>query len=92
VHRLRYVVLQEGNEWHIRSANHLFTDSFPSKAQALRAAIGLAERDGERGHAPEVLVRHEDQRFITEWIYGEDLHPDEAARPPGKKQPGRSGA
>ena len=54
---------------------------FPSKAQALCAAIGLAEKDGKRGHAPEVLVRHEDDRFITEWVYGKDLHPDEAARP-----------
>jgi hypothetical protein len=44
------------------------------------------------GHAPEVLVRHEDDRFITEWAYREDLHPDDAARPAGKKQPGRSGA
>jgi hypothetical protein len=25
-------------------------------------------------------------------VYGEDPHPDEAARPAGKKQPGRSGA
>jgi hypothetical protein len=41
---------------------------------------------------PEVLVRHEDNRFITEWVYGLDLHPDEAARPAGTKQPGRSGA
>jgi hypothetical protein len=48
--------------------------NFPSKAQALCAAIELAEKDGKRGHAPEVLVRHEDDRFITEWVYGEDLH------------------
>jgi hypothetical protein len=52
----------------------------------------LAEKDGARGEAPEVLVRHEDDRFITEWVYGQDLHPDDAARPAGRKQPGRSGA
>ena len=68
------------------------TATFPSKAQALCAAIELAEKDGVRGHAPEVLVRHEEDRLITEWDYGEDLHPDEAARPAGRKQPGRSGA
>jgi hypothetical protein len=46
----------------------------------------------KHGHEPEVLVRHEDDRFITEWVYGEDLHPDDASRPAGSKQPGRSGA
>ena len=66
------------------------TATFPSKAQALCAAIELAERDGERGHAPEVLVRHEDDRFITEWVYGEDLHPDDAARPASGKSKNES--
>jgi hypothetical protein len=42
----------------------------PSKAQALCAAIELAEKDGARGEAPEMLVRHEDDRYITEWVYG----------------------
>ena len=76
----------------IRNAHRHVTATFPSKAQALSAAIELAEEDGERGHAPEVLVRHEDDRFMTEWVYGQDLHPDDAARPAGEKQPGRSGA
>jgi hypothetical protein len=70
----------------IKNAHRPETAGFPSKAQALCAAIELAEKDGDRGHAAEVLVRHEDDRFITEWVYGEDLHPDEAARPAGEKQ------
>jgi hypothetical protein len=28
------------------------------------------------------MVRHEDGHFITEWVYGEDTHPDNATRPP----------
>jgi Uncharacterized protein conserved in bacteria (DUF2188) len=88
----RYVVMNHNGAWEIRSACRRVTATFPSKAQALCAAIELAEHDGARGHAPEVLVRHEDDRFITEWVYGVDLHPDEAARPGGRKQPGRSGA
>ena len=76
----------------IRNAHRHVTATFPSKAQALCAAIELAEKDGRSGHAPEVLVRHEDDRFMTEWVYGQDLHPDDAARPAGEKQPGRSGA
>ena len=90
--RSRYVVSGCDSEWEVRKANSCVTETFPSKAQALCAAIELAEKDGVRGEAPEVLVRHEDDRFITEWVYGQDLHPDDAARPAGRKQPGRSGA
>ena len=92
VHKSRYVVMNQNGEWQIRNAHSHVTATFPSKVQALCAAIELAEKDGGDGHAPEVLVRHEDNRFITEWVYGEDLHPDEAARPAGRKQPGRRGA
>jgi Uncharacterized protein conserved in bacteria (DUF2188) len=88
----RYVVIERDGDWQIKSPGRHVTATFPSKAQALCAAIELAERDGTRGHAPEVLVRHEDDHFITEWVYGKDSHPDDAARPAGKKQPGRSGA
>jgi hypothetical protein len=28
-----------------------------------------------------VFVRHEDDRLMTEWVYGAGLRPDEAARP-----------
>ena len=92
MHKSRYVVMNQNGGWQIRNAHRRVTATFPSKAQALCAAIELAENDGERGHAREVLVRREDDRFITEWVYGEDQHPDEAARPAGKKQTGRSGA
>jgi hypothetical protein len=88
MHKSRYVVMNQDGGWQIRNAYRHVTSIFPSKAQALCAAIELAEKDGEHGHAPEVLVRHEDDRFITEWVYGDDLHPDDAARPAGRKQPG----
>jgi hypothetical protein len=65
VHKSRYVVTNQNGGWRIRNAHHHVTATFPSKAQALCAAIELAEKDGECGHAPEVLVRHEDDRFIT---------------------------
>jgi len=71
----RYVVMNQDGGWQARNAYRHVTSIFPSKAQALSAAIELAEKDGEHGHAPEVLVRHEDDRFITEWVYG-DAEPD----------------
>ena len=92
MHRQRYVVLYQAGGWLIKNANRRLNESYPSKAQALCAAIELAQTDGQRGHAPEVLVRHEDDRFVTEWISGKDPRLDEAARPPGTKQPGRAGA
>lgn len=45
------------------------------------AAIEFAEKDGDAGRDSEVLVRHEDGRFMTEWMFGRDLHSDEAERP-----------
>jgi hypothetical protein len=92
LHKSRYVVMHQDGEWLIRNAYRHVGAAYPSKAQALCAAVELAEMDGRRGHAPEVLVRHEDDHFITEWAHGEYLHPHDAARPHGKKQPGRSGA
>jgi hypothetical protein len=92
LHKSRYVVINHDGAWEIKNAHRRVTATFPSKAQALCAAIELAEHDGVDGHAPEVLVRHEDDRFITEWAYGVDLHPDEAARPAAGKQSGRRGA
>ena len=59
----RYVVMNQDGGWQIRNASRHVTSIFPSKAQALSAAIELAEKDGEHGHAPEVLVRHEDDRY-----------------------------
>jgi hypothetical protein len=72
--------MNQNGDWQVKSVSQRVAATFPSKEQALCAAIELAERDGARGHAPEVLVRHEDDRFITEWAYGEGPHPDDAAR------------
>ena len=91
MHRQRYVVLCENGGWRIKNVHRHLAVSYSSKAQALSAAIELAEQDGKPGQAPEVLVRHEDERFITEWAYGKDSRMDEAARP-GRKPTGRSGA
>jgi hypothetical protein len=50
--------MNQNGGWQIRNVYRHVTSIFPSKAQALCAAIELAEKDRERGHAPEVLVRH----------------------------------
>jgi hypothetical protein len=78
----RYVVVSEESRWQIVRGGRRFPDIYPSKTQAVCSAIALAERDGLAGRRAEVMVRHEDGHFITEWVYGEDVRPDEAARPP----------
>jgi hypothetical protein len=81
MHKPRYVVLNQGGEWLIRQAGRHFSGSYTDKSQALCAAIELAEQDGDEGHTVEVLVRHEDDHFVTEWVYRRDTHPDKASRP-----------
>jgi hypothetical protein len=82
MHKPRYVVVNQNGEWRIRQAGRRhFSEVYASKTQALCAAIEFAEQDGKDGGFAEVMVRHEDDRFITEWVYGQDPRADKAARP-----------
>jgi Uncharacterized protein conserved in bacteria (DUF2188) len=74
MHKPRYVVVNQEGRWQIRQAGRHFTSVYSSKAQALVAAIEFAESDGNGGRSAEVLVRSEDDHFITEWAYGKHLH------------------
>ena len=86
--RPRYVVLNQGGEWRVRQASRRISGYYASKSQALCAAIELAEQDGAHGSFAEVIVRHEDDHFVTEWVYGREAHPEEA--PPYRMpQPGK---
>jgi hypothetical protein len=76
----RYVVVGQGDRWTIIQGRRRFSE-YTSKSQAMVAAIGFAEKDGDSGRDAEVLVRHEDGRFMTEWIFGQDPHSDETDRP-----------
>jgi hypothetical protein len=78
---LRYVVVRREGEWKIVQAGRRHSGSYPSRRQALCAAIEYAEKDGQPGRRVEVLVREEDGHFLTEWSFGRDLHPDEATQP-----------
>jgi hypothetical protein len=78
---LRYVVVRREDEWKIVQGGRRHSASYPSKRQALCAAIEFAEQDGRAGRRVEVLVRQEDGHFSTEWIFGRDLRPGEPAQP-----------
>lgn len=81
MHNPRYVVVNLEGEWQIKQAGRHFSGSYATKTQALCAAIEFAEEDGRAGHFAQVLVRHEDDHFVTEWVYGREVRGDEAARP-----------
>jgi hypothetical protein len=80
MNHLRYVVLRREAEWKIVQGGRRYSATYPSKRQALCAAIELAEKDGHAGRRVEVLVRDEDGHFLTEWTFGQDPNL-EAGRP-----------
>jgi hypothetical protein len=82
----RYIVVNQDVGWQIIQEGRLFPGDYSSKTQAMCSAIAFAEHDGNAGRQAEVLVRHEDGRFIMEWVFGRDLCPDEAARPIARTQ------
>ena len=81
MYHLRYVVVRREADWEIVQGGRRFSGAYPSKRQALCAAIEYAERDGRSGRQVEVLVRHEDGHFLTEWIFGTATDPNAAAEP-----------
>jgi hypothetical protein len=71
---LRYVVVSEESRWQIVRGGRRFPETYPSKTLAICSAIAFAEKDGLAGRRSEVMVRHENGLFITEWVFGEDVH------------------
>lgn len=69
MHHLRYIVLHQDGAWKIIQGGRRYADHYQDKTQALCAAIDFAEEDGHAGHQTEVLVRHEDGRYLTEWRF-----------------------
>jgi hypothetical protein len=75
---VRYVVLRRETEWKIVQGARRYSGAYPSRTQAVSAAIGFAEQDSQAGRRVEVLVRDEDGHFLTEWIFG-NPHAEAAA-------------
>jgi hypothetical protein len=87
---LRYVVVSEESRWQIVRGGRRFPETYPSKSQAVCSAIAYAERDGQAGRRAEVMVRHENGLFITEWVFGEEADADKAVDPlPMSSSPSR---
>jgi hypothetical protein len=78
---LRYVVVAEESRWQIVRGGRRFPETYPSKTLAICSAIAYAEQDGLAGRRAEVMVRHENGLFITEWVFGEDVQARSALPP-----------
>jgi hypothetical protein len=81
MHKPRVVVVNQEGRWRIRQAGRHFSVAYASKIQALSAAIEIAEMEGRAGHGAEVMVRHEDDHFATEWVYGRNGRSGETEQP-----------
>jgi hypothetical protein len=78
---LRYVVVSKESRWQIVRGGRRYPETYPSKTLAICSAIAFAEQDGLAGRRAEVVVRHENGLFITEWVFGEDAHASKTAQP-----------
>jgi hypothetical protein len=77
----RFVVVSEEEHWTIVQSGKGHIGSYVTKTQATCAAIEFAEQAGQDRGMGEVLVRHEDGRFLMEWRFGDDPYSTKAARP-----------
>jgi hypothetical protein len=69
---MNYYVSRQGGQWAVEHGNKVCC-AFPSKAEAIHAAIETAQDFGDEFHGAAVLVKGEDGQFQTLWTYGEEL-------------------
>jgi len=77
MHSPRFVIASAGAKWRIVRGGPRGLEPYPTKTQALCAAIEFAEHEA----GAQVVVQHEDGYFITEWVQGQEDSPEMAARP-----------
>jgi hypothetical protein len=75
--RVQYVVVLHQGEWKISHEGKHY-GPYRTQADAIKAAVKSAHTSGENGHNAQVLVQGKDNKFRTEWTYGDDPYP-----PPG---------
>jgi hypothetical protein len=73
-------VFRSGDKWMIKTEGRV-QGHFTDHAQALAAAIDIAENIGNTGREAEVLVTAESRAYRKLWVYGRDLYPNSLGRP-----------
>jgi hypothetical protein len=75
--RLQYFVVLHQDEWKIKFDGKHY-GPYDTQRAAIRAAVDAAHDSGKNGHDAQALVQGRDNKFRTEWTYGNDPYP-----PPG---------
>lgn len=70
----QYVVVLHQNEWKI-SHNGKHYGPYKTQKDAIQIAVDTAKKAGDQGHNAQVLIQGTDNKFRTEWTYGEDPYP-----------------
>lgn len=75
--RTQYFVVLHQGEWKI-TLNGKHYGPYDTQKNAIRAAVDAAHKEGQNGRDAQVLIQGTDNKFRTEWTYGNDPYP-----PPG---------
>ena len=72
--RLQWFVVLHQDEWKVTHEG-VRTGPYRTQRDAIKVAIDAAHAAGRQGHDAQVLVQGEDNKFRTEWTYGNDPYP-----------------
>lgn len=68
-----FVVLHQG-QWKI-TYNGKHYGPYPTQQAAIAEAVKTAKKAAAKGNNSQVLVQGKDNKFRTEWTYGDDPYP-----------------
>ena len=71
---VQYFVVLHQNEWKI-SLNGTHYGPYKTQALAIKAAVDAAHETGKKGQDAQVLIQGADNKWRTEWTYGNDPYP-----------------
>jgi hypothetical protein len=72
--RLQYFVVLHEGQWKITYQSKHY-GPYDTQKIAIRVAVDAAHEAGRKGNNAQVLVQGEDNKWRTEWTYGNDPYP-----------------
>jgi hypothetical protein len=72
--RAQYFVVLHGGEWKVKFGDNHY-GPYNTQKEAITAAVNAAHGSGKNGYDAQVLVQGQDNKFRTEWTYGNDPYP-----------------
>ena len=72
--QVNYYVIRQAGEWKIKCLDQHF-GPYKSQKDAIKQAIDVAQKAGEKGYGAQVHIQGVDNKFRLEWTYGKDAAP-----------------